>query len=332
MFRRLTARFIWLLPVAFVILALPFESINAQTVWQETRPPVPAEGLKVGNELLTWGNEHGLRVLTYDGQVVARSQYVGRTYAAFAVLDRWVSSQTSAVLLQADLAATKDCASIYVIETRRPASVVSHALGQVCVGMDERALERNQEGFIFTESPTPIAPGRARQWRARTGDVATSEIEFRPVVGSTMIDLVSKERFTRTDPLLNAEFFQAVSRLSKLEQGRLLTALWQVDNGCGGCGGSAQKELYGVVIDDRTAAYSGCGWWMNGGVLLCGASDALAIWDRRSGSFYFATDTHREDGVHDVSAALTVWPALEGWAPVARDRFERWRNGRPWRE
>ncbi len=147
-----------------------------------------------------------------------------------------------------------------------------------------------------------------------------------------MTDLDPNGRFKWTDPLQNEQFYSAVSRLSKLEQGRLLSALWQVDNGCSGCGGSAQKELYGVVVDDRTAAYSGCGWYMDGGWLNCSASDALAVWDRERGSVYFATDLHREDGIHDVAAEMTVSPALEAWPATARDRFERWRKGRPWRE
>ncbi len=145
---------------------------EAQTAWLEE--PVPAEGLKVGNELLKWGEERGLHVLTYDGRVIARSYYGSRTYPPFVILDRWDSPETSAVLLQADAIATRDCASFYVIETRGAASIVAHALGQACVGFLGQAIDRNQEGFVAVESARPTGAGKVQQWRARTGDVVTN--------------------------------------------------------------------------------------------------------------------------------------------------------------
>jgi hypothetical protein len=183
---------------------------------------------------------------------------------------------------------------------------------------------------MFTDALSPREPTSTRQWQARTGDVVTAKIEFQPVEGSTMASLASGDRPERSEPLENAELFSAVSRTPPPQRSRLLDALWQVANGCPDCGGNAQKELYGVAIDKSTAAYSGCGWYMNGAWLNCSGSDALAVWDQKRGGFYFATDMHRENGVHDDPATLLFSPAFEDWPMEARDRFETWRNGRPW--
>jgi hypothetical protein len=198
------------------------------------------------------------------------------------------------------------------------------------VSFDKVRVERNEQGFVFAYTPLPKWKASAKQWQARTGDVATTEIAFRPEPDSTMAGLVSAGRPELAEPLLNTEFFTAVSRVPAPQRERLLAALWQVTNGCSGCSGSADQRLYGVAIDNRTAAYSGCGWYMNGARVNCGESDALAVWDREGGGFYFATDVHRKEGIHDDAATLTTWPALQAWPPAARDRFEAWRNGRAW--
>jgi hypothetical protein len=145
-----------------------------------------------------------------------------------------------------------------------------------------------------------------------------------------MAGFVAEPRLPYAEPLEVAEFFSAVSLLPRLQQVRLAEALWQVANGCSGCGGSAQKQLYGAIVSEHMAAFSGCGWYMNGSWLECRSSDALAVWDRESGTFYFATDVHRDNGVHDDEATLTVSPALRSWSSAAREKFDIWRNGRPW--
>jgi len=303
-------------------------STNAQTDWEATA--VPPEGLKLGNETLTWGEDRGLKTLVHGNHIVASSQYTPRTYPAFTLLSRWTSPQTNAVLLQADAIASKDCASYYVIESRMPGAVVSHALGEACVGMTGPSIARNSEGFVFAEAPRPFVEAEAKQWNALTGDIVASKVSWRPRSGTTMAGFVADSRGPYAGPLDVAEFFSAVTLLPKLQQNRLVDALSQVDNGCPLCGGSAQKELYGAIVSEHMAAFSGCGWYMNGGWLECGSSDALAVWDRESSAFYFATDSHRDNGVHDNDATLMVSPELSSWSPAARDKFEIWRNGRPW--
>jgi hypothetical protein len=191
-------------------------------------------------------------------------------------------------------------------------------------------VERTKEGFTFVPPPSATMPAQARHWLARTGTVATTTVEWHPVAGTTIDDLVKRPAGDFAEPLETEEFFAAVSRLPKPERDRAVAALWDVANGCSGCGGPAVKELYGVAIDARTVAFSGCGWYMHGALLACGSSDALAVWDRERRTFYFATDAHRGDGVHDDAAALTLSPPLPGWSAAAREKLEIWRNGRPW--
>jgi hypothetical protein len=191
-------------------------------------------------------------------------------------------------------------------------------------------VERTPEGFILAGAPAPTFPAEARHWLARTGAVVTTTVEWHPTPGTTMAAFVERPAGDFAEPLDTSEFFSAVSRLPKLEQDRVLGALWQVANGCMGCGGSAVKERYGVAIDDRTAAFSGCGWYMYGAWLECGPSDALAVWDRATGTFYFATDVHQRDGVHLSMETLAVTPPLGQWPVEAKDRFETWRNGWSW--
>jgi hypothetical protein len=292
-------------------------------------PEVDPDGLKVGAEVLSWGASWGIPTLDYKGRTVVSStnSYVK---PPFTILDRWKSAETDAALLKAGQTATKDCSFFYVVESRKPGSVTAHELGESCVGFAKRTLDRNEDGFAFARFPAPTGIGLVKQWRARTGDVVEREFDFRPEAGSTMAHLASGARPQEAEPLENAEFYSAVMAVPQPLRGRLLAALWHVADGCNGCGGWAQKELYGVAIDARTIAYSGCGWYMTGAMLNCGSSDALAVWDRERGGFYFAGDEHIPDGVHGNIDQVEVWPTLHTWPPAVRDRFEAWRNGRAW--
>lgn len=315
-----------ILSAAAAILTLSFEApANAGIDWKG--PEVPAEGLRVGSELLEWGSNEGIPTLMHKGKAVVRST---NSYAkpTFTALDSWISAETSAVILQAGTTATKDCSVIYVVETRQPGLVSAHGLGEICVTFSMPIVERNERGFLFSNPPSPMNEATARQWHARTGEVTASKLKFRPESHSTMTKLVSMDRPELVEPLRNEEFFAAVSRLPALQREQVLTALWEVTAGCNGCGGDADQALYGVAMDERTVAYSGCGWHMDGARVNCTSSDALAVWDRQRGAFYFATDEHRRDGRHDDPATLSVWPPSQDWSPAARERLEAWKDGR----
>lgn len=310
-----------------VLTLLPMASASAGIDW--TGPEVPSEGLRIDSELLQWGSEGGIRTLTHGGRPVV-STTTSYATPAFTILDIWNGPETNAVLLQAGVTATRDCSIIYVVESRQPQSVAAHELGTICVGFTPVRLERNDAGFFFSSTPSPRSPVEGRQWQARTGDVATSKIAFYPEPHTTMAGLLSQKTPKLEEPLRNEEFFAAVSRLPLLQRDRLLTGLWEVTDECLGCSGTADRDLYGVAIDERTAAYSGCGWYMDGARVHCRGSDALAVWDREGGGFYFATDVHRGACNHENPATLTASPGLENWPPAARDKFEAWRDCRAW--
>jgi hypothetical protein len=311
---------------ATTILTLSFVTpVDAGIDW--TGHAVPAEGLRVGSELLEWSSTDGIPTLMHKGQPVVRSTN-GYAKPAFTALDTWISATTSAIILQAGTTATKDCSVIYVVESRQPGLVSAHELGEICVAFSMPMVERNEQGFLFSYPPSPMNEATARQWHARTGEVTASKVKFRPESRSTMTKLVSMDRPELVEPLQNEEFFAAVYRLAAPQREQVLTALWEVTAGCNGCSGNADQALYGVAIDEQTAAYAGCGWYMDGARVNCTSSDALAVWDRRQDAFYFATDEHRRDGRHDDPATLTVWPPSQDWSPAARERLEAWKDGR----
>lgn len=311
-----------MLSATAMILSLSFAApASAGIDW--VGPEVPAEGLRVGSELLEWSSNDGIPTLTHKGQPVVHST---NSYAkpTFTVLDTLISPETSAVLLQAGAAATRDCSVIHVVESRQPATMVAHELGSVCIAFDMPKVERNAEGFLFSYPPNPMEESSTRQWHARTGEVTTRKVKFRPEPHSTMAKLTGVDHPERAEPLENEEFFSAVTRLPALQRDRILSALWMVTKDC--CGWAIQNP-YGVAIDDRTVAYAGCGQYMVGTRVDCKDSDALAVWDRQRGAFYFATDGHRTDHRHD-DPAPTIWPPLQDWSSAARERFEAWADGR----
>lgn len=312
-----------LLSASISLSALSF-TLSAKAGIDWAGPEVPAEGLRIGSELLEWSSKDGIPALMRKGQPVVSSTN-GYTKPPFTVLDTWSTPETTAVLLQAGAAATRDCSVVHVVETRQPDSVAAHELGTICVAFDMPRVARNAEGFLFSYPPSPTQGTSVRQWHAGTGTVTASKGEFRPVPHSTMEQLASEDHPERVEPLENEEFFTAVRRLPASQHNRILNALWLVTKDC--CDW-AMRSLYGIAMDDRTVAYAGCGQYMVGARVNCGDSDALAVWDRQRGSFNFATDEHRRDGRHDDPAALTVWPPLPEWSPAARERFEAWKDGR----
>src|SRR5262249_48601432 len=175
-----------------LVLSATFGIANLLAVAAHSQE-ITDRGLRVGSELLTWGEEGPIKTLEHDGRVVVRAT---NTYVVppFTILDRWKSSKINAVLLQAGVTATKDCSLIYVIENRQPGSVVSHELGTMCVSLDMPTTERNAAGFAFGDPATPTTAGKSRQWEAETGKIVARRLEFRLYSGSTMVELVSGQR------------------------------------------------------------------------------------------------------------------------------------------
>ncbi|WP_170162504.1 lysozyme inhibitor LprI family protein [Methylocystis hirsuta] len=288
---------------------------------------VPRVGLKLGSEILTWKTIDGRRTLTHRGRVVIEERYILRNYPPFMVDDRWKSGDTDAVLIEEGGVASGDCAFFAVVESRSSGVVTRHELGEECVGTPYSRPIRDAEGFAFISPASPLAEGTIRQWRANTGQIVESSTQFRPEPGSTMKSLATGQKPEIVEPLRNAEFFSAVSRLSAQNKMQVIEALWDITNGCETCN-LEHPELYGVAIDQETIAYSGCSWFWRGGHFFCGRTDALAVWDRVGGGFYFAMDEHLDDGRHGDKAR--VEPPLASWPAPAHARYESWRRGKGW--
>jgi len=305
--------------------------LSRQEIDQEE--DVPAEGLMLGAEKLTLAaTSDGTKALQHKGRTVIEAP--ASDDHPFTVLRHWNSAETQAILINAGSAASNECATTYVVETRKPGEVVAHELGTTCVAFDATDVKRDQRGFSLTQPATPMEDGETTTWIAKSGELAKTRVRFEPVSGTTMADLVRHEKPETEAPLANAEFYAAVNRLPTPDRTHVMAALWQVENGCESCRGPAAQRFYGVRIDSDAVAYSGCGLTMSGADVSCGEDDALAVWDRRTGAFYFAVAPHRPDGRHagDVGphGAAHFYPSLNEWSPAARAKFAAWNAGEKW--
>jgi hypothetical protein len=145
-----------------------------------------------------------------------------------------------------------------------------------------------------------------------------------------MRDLVAGRAALQSEPLKNQEFFDALSKLPAAERTRLSAALWQVASDCSTCLDNAGRTHYGVIIEPDGAVYSGCGWSMHGARLRCGANDALAVWEKRTGSFFFALSPHRNPNDLFPPAWTAAFPSMEQWSDYAKGKLEPWRSDAEW--
>ncbi|BBU60545.1 hypothetical protein MSC49_04800 [Methylosinus sp. C49] len=302
---------------------------------------VPPAGLRIGTEILAWGKpKDGLRTLDHRGRIVLQEPRNSLVDSPFTIHDRWKDGQTDAVLVEEGAADYNNCSTFYVVESRKPGAVARHELGKIC---GDRSSDddsdndpdpwstRNADGFAFVSPARPFSNGEVRQWRSKTGDLTTSVIQFLPTPGSTMQSLAESQEPKVIEPLRNAEFFAAVSRLATLDRRRMADALWELTNGGyrNRSPDMPQPELYGLAMDQNTVAYSGCGAvWRGGAHFGCEEGDALAVWDRAGGGFYFALNKFGDNGRDREKAQ--VEPPLASWPPSTRARYENWRNGGRW--
>jgi hypothetical protein len=180
---------------------------------------------------------------------------------------------------------------------------------------------RTANGFSFIAPAAPAAPGSVTEWDARTGTATTRALTFAPEKGTRMAVLLGGANAKSREPLENEELFAAVEKLPEADRQRTKKALWQVTNGCDACGGTARSA---VIIDAATAAYSGCGAFMQGARISCSDDEVLAVWDRKDNSLYVAVDVLRPDGDHEAR----LYPSRDKWPAAALSRLEQWAG--PW--
>jgi len=284
--------------------------------------------LTIGTATLVVGTRKENKVLEYRGKVFAESFFPG-VDPPFAVLERWSSPRGAGILLEAGVAATLQCSTIYLLATGK-AGLESRDLGLSCVGFDMISTKTTEHGLAFMTPAAPAQDGEETDWDGRSGEVSVYKIAFRPEPGTMMRDLVAGRASLGSEPLKNQEFFDALGKLPLADRTRLSAALWQVAHDCPGCRDNAGRTHYGVIIEPDGAVYSGCGWFMYGASLECGQNDALAVWEKNTGTFFFALSPHQAP--HDpFPPAWTVsFPPLEQWSDYAKRKLEPWRSGAEW--
>lgn len=301
----------------------------------------PPEGLTLGTEKLLVGKrEDGETPLLHNGKVLITSYGWGKQ--PFMVLQHWSSKETSAALIGTEHAGADQCTTTFVVEMRKPGEVVKHDLGEGCAWLQSNEVKRDQRGFSVTDPATPTQDGKTTAWIAQTGTLSVSRVKFKATAGSTMTDLLRRERPEFEGPLNYADFYTAANRLSAADRTRVMEALWRVESGCSGCRSTVNQTLYGVRITPEAIAYSGCGLRTPGAEVVCGGPDALAVWDRKTGAFYFAVAPHSDDRRHPDAAGeaagaapgglVHFYPASSDWSAAARAELELWKNGAKWTE
>lgn len=225
--------------------------------WGGDGDEVNSAGLMIGREHLSLIElEDGRKVLKYRDKIIVESPQPDSN-PAFSVIQRWTDPYADAVLLETGTVATLECSTSYIVETQKAGSISALELGENCVGLETNSYKRTETGFVLATPVAPARNGEATEWNAYTDKITTREVWFHPETGTNMRGLLSRPQPEQQEPLRNEEFFESLTIVPEADRTRFLKALWQVANGCSGCGGNAEQELYGVFIAPGLAAYSG---------------------------------------------------------------------------
>jgi uncharacterized protein YecT (DUF1311 family) len=289
----------------------------------------PGDTLAVGAETLVIDVDgQGEMFLKHQGKVVID---VSDDFGAppFTVLRRASGPGGAGILLEAGAAQGEHCSTIYLIWTSK-AGLQSRDLGLNCIGFDPVSTLKTDRGLTFEEPVAPYRDGKETDWDVQSGEVSDHFIRFQPTPGTSMLDLISSGNALNQEPLKNQEFFDAAGKLPADDRKRLVTALWQITADCSTCLDEAGRGHYGVIIEPDGAAYSGCGMFMYGGDLRCGDIDALAVWERKTGSFYFTWSRHQKPGGAFPPVQLASFPPMNQWSDYAKAKSQLWDRGANW--
>lgn len=247
----------------------------------------------------------------------------------FFVRDIWKGANVAAILVETYDGGTYQCRSIDIVETLSQGVVKATSLDGGCAFGPHWGFRRTATGFAFETQAQPLDDGSIVEWNAATGTVAKRPTKFVPEPGLTMEGLLQRSRTQYRDPLITAEFYDAVQSLPVPDRTRALQSLWNIGDACD-CNSDDRLDLYGAKIDADFVAYSTCGWYLRASLVRCQDTDALAVWDRKTRKAYFALDDHIVSGQHGRSKKLRLYPALDRWPPRAVAKLDAWKNGAVW--
>jgi len=269
--------------------------------------------------------------LSYQGKEIASASDDSRVRWGTPPLDVWgrlKRDDGEAALIEAHDGGEMNCVHFLVVWTSQGQGPRWQPLGERCnTSRESTQVSRLLDGFQFVRSASPGVDGEVASWSFASGG-SRQQMAHQPKGQERMIDLYNAKEDESAEPLDNKEFYHAVESLPAAERAKFLSSLSGLFQGCD-CAGPIDYHLYGLRKSAEVYAMSGCGIYLEGHYVRCSANDALAVWDKASGKFYFAITPDGAENGKRTDAAKT-FPSLDGWPTSVRAQLDDWRKSAPW--
>ena len=291
-------------------------------------------------------------VLSYKGKVIACGSRGLYGEPAFVVGRRLTNGDNEAALLVSHDGGEMNCSHYYILSIEAHGDVTVQKFGQSClvpngeVGAlwDEASKRtigeflpepegggsafRTGQGFEFFRKASAASAGERLQWNWKAGFSRTT-IAYAPEGGKSMNDLVNAKPKEFREPLENAEFYRAVSALPDSDRADFLVSLSGLYEGYD-CAGPIDYSLYGLRNTTDVYSMSGCGIYLEGHYVRCSGADALVVWEKHTGKFYFAIVHGGQNGKRLPPSDIHAFPGIETWSDVVRAQFTDWQSNARW--
>jgi uncharacterized protein YecT (DUF1311 family) len=291
--------------------------------------------------------------LFYKGKAIACASHGLYFEPPFVVERRFKDASGDAALLVSHDGGQMNCSHNYVLSVDKQSELKVQKFGQSCflpsggqiddcksiqiVGHGDPcddlpgsgAALRVGQGFEFRREASAASDGMVLHWDWKTG-LSQKPITYAPNGGKTMADLVKADPKAYEEPLQNEEFYKAVTSLPSPDKADFMASLTGLGNGCD-CAGPIDYSLYGLRNTPDVYALSGCGIYLEGYYVRCSGADALAVWDKQSGKFYFAIVHEGQNGKRQPPADVHVFPQIADWSANARAQFLDWQKNSRWK-
>ena len=194
----------------------------------------------------------------------------------------------------------------------------------------EGSISKIRNKFRFEHPAYPSQAGKWMEWSFEKG-LRTGTVPFKPKGAGSMNALYNRKDITAIEPLDNAAFYRAVSRLPAEDRDRLLVSMSGMTNLNAGRSGMVDTDIYGLRKTKNLIAFSNCGLNFDGRSLYCFGNDSLAVWERKTGKFYFAINAVAEGDRHSRDDdSLHFFPGVEKWSASAKSQLDDWQGEALW--
>jgi uncharacterized protein YecT (DUF1311 family) len=325
-----------------------------------TRPadqdPLKTKQLSVGNVTLVvsseCSNDTSSYGLSYKSKVIVCGLRGLYEESPFVVKRRLTNGDNEAALLESHDGGEMNCSHYYILSVEAHGDLNIQKFGTSCLVPNSKAavlwdettkktigeflpeLEgggsafRTEQGFEFFRKPSAQSAGERLQWNWKTGYSKTT-IAYAPEGGKSMNDLANAKPTEFKEPLENAEFYRAVLALPDPDKDDFLVSLSGLNSGCD-CVGPIDYSLYGLRNTADVYAMSGCGIYLEGHYVRCSGADALAVWEKGTGKFYFAIIHGGQNGKRLPPSAVHAFPTIDTWSDIVRAQFADWQKNARW--